>query len=213
MAAISRRSEMTYSGCKAAIPPGGIFVSCLQMEQDRTSFASSFSFSRQVWQKTWRQFKILGCLSFSSQILHVCSSSPSRLMFGMGDTSRDCSGEAAGDISGEDMACLSKRNKDDTLCETRHWDSVLPHRISELNIIYNIYLSIGQAANKCYVWIQFLIFWLIWIRKIIKFIIKFVAAMIVFYQGKCIISIFINYCQNTFHGSCLLPLLSEFFQF
>lgn len=126
MAAISRRSEMTYSGCKAAIPPGGIFVSCLQMEQDRTSFASSFSFSRQVWQKTWRQFKILGCLSFSSQILHVCSSSPSRLMFGMGDTSRDCSGEAAGDISGEDMACLSKRNKDDTLCETRHWDSVLP---------------------------------------------------------------------------------------
>lgn len=114
---------------------GWDFVSCLQMEQDRTSFASSFSFSRQVWQKTWRQFKILGCLSFSSQILHVCSSSPSRLMFGMGDTSRDCSGEAAGDISGEDMACLSKRNKDDSLCETRHWDSVLPHRISELNII------------------------------------------------------------------------------
>lgn len=34
-------------------------------------------------------------------------------MFGMGDTSRDCSGEAAGDISGEDMACLSKKSKDE----------------------------------------------------------------------------------------------------
>lgn len=53
----------------------------------------------------------------------------------MGDIFRDCLGEVVGDIFGEDMVCLFKRNKDDLLCEIRYWDSVLFYRILEFNII------------------------------------------------------------------------------
>lgn len=67
--------------------------------------------------------------------MYVCFSLLFRLMFGMGDIFRDCLGEVVGDIFGEDMVCLFKRNKDDILCEIRYWDSVLFYRILEFNII------------------------------------------------------------------------------